>query len=54
MKGEPKLRSVGKNLTAGAANTIYTCPAFAFEVDWIGSPNSPHRNAAIIADYFTS
>lgn len=27
MKGEPKLRSVGKNLTAGAANTIYTCPA---------------------------
>lgn len=27
MKGEPKLRSVGTNLTAGAANTIYTCPA---------------------------
>jgi hypothetical protein len=27
MKGEPKLRSVGKNLTAAAANTIYTCPA---------------------------
>lgn len=26
MKGEPKLRSVGTNLTAGAANTIYTCP----------------------------
>jgi hypothetical protein len=22
-----KVRSVGKNLTAGAANTIYTCPA---------------------------
>lgn len=27
MKGEPKLRSVGTNLTAGAANVIYTCPA---------------------------
>ena len=27
MKGEPKLRSVGTKLTAGAANTIYTCPA---------------------------
>lgn len=26
MKGEPKLRSVGVSLTAGAANTIYTCP----------------------------
>lgn len=26
MKGEPKLRSVGTNLTAGAANTVYTCP----------------------------
>lgn len=27
MKGEPKLRSIGTNLTAGVANTIYTCPA---------------------------
>lgn len=23
----PKLRSVGKNLTAGTSNTIYTCPS---------------------------
>ncbi len=23
---EPKLRSIGTNLTAGASNTIYTCP----------------------------
>lgn len=27
MKGEPKIRSVGTNLTAGVANTVYTCPA---------------------------
>ena len=26
MNKEPKIRSVGKQLTAGAANTIYTCP----------------------------
>ncbi len=26
----------------------------SFKVDWVGSPDSPHRNAAIIADYFTS
>ena len=26
MNIEPKVRSVGKVLTAGAANTIYTCP----------------------------
>jgi hypothetical protein len=26
MNKEPKIRSVGKVLTAGAANTIYTCP----------------------------
>jgi hypothetical protein len=26
MSKEPKIRSVGFNLTAGAANTIYTCP----------------------------
>jgi len=26
MNKEPKVRSVGKSLTAGAANTIYTCP----------------------------
>lgn len=23
----PKLRSIGTNLTAGSANTVYTCPA---------------------------
>ena len=26
MSKEPKIRSVGLNLTAGAANTVYTCP----------------------------
>jgi len=26
MNKEPKVRSVGKVLTAGSANTIYTCP----------------------------
>lgn len=26
MTKEPKIRSVGKNLTAGVDNTIYTCP----------------------------
>jgi len=26
MSKEPKIRSVGKVLTAGVANTIYTCP----------------------------
>ena len=26
MSKEPKIRSVGTNLTAGAANTVYTCP----------------------------
>jgi hypothetical protein len=26
MNKEPKIRSVGLNLTAGVANTIYTCP----------------------------
>lgn len=26
MKGEPKLRSIGTNLIAGAANRVYTCP----------------------------
>jgi len=26
MNKEPKIRSVGKVLTAGSANTIYTCP----------------------------
>lgn len=26
MTKEPKIRSVGKNLTAGVENTIYTCP----------------------------
>jgi hypothetical protein len=26
MNKEPKVRSVGRVLTAGAANTIYTCP----------------------------
>lgn len=26
MNKEPKIRSVGVNLTAGSANTIYTCP----------------------------
>jgi len=26
MSKEPKIRSVGMNLTAGDANTIYTCP----------------------------
>lgn len=26
MSKEPKVRSVGKNLTANVANTIYTCP----------------------------
>jgi hypothetical protein len=26
MNKEPKVRSLGKVLTAGAANTIYTCP----------------------------
>ncbi len=26
MNKEPKIRSVGKVLTAGVANTIYTCP----------------------------
>lgn len=26
MTKEPKIRSVGKNLTDGVANTIYTCP----------------------------
>jgi hypothetical protein len=27
MKKDPKIRSIGKNLTAGVDNTIYTCPA---------------------------
>ena len=27
MSKEPKIRSVGKSLTAGVANTVYTCPA---------------------------
>lgn len=27
MNKEPKIRSVGKSLTAGVANTVYTCPA---------------------------
>lgn len=27
MSKEPKIRSVGKVLTAGVANTVYTCPA---------------------------
>lgn len=27
MSKEPKIRSVGKVLTDGAANTVYTCPA---------------------------
>ena len=26
MNKEPKVRSIGKSLTAGAANTVYTCP----------------------------
>ncbi len=26
MSKEPKIRSVGLNLTAGSANTVYTCP----------------------------
>ena len=26
MSKEPKIRSVGMSLTAGAANTVYTCP----------------------------
>lgn len=26
MSKEPKIRSVGMNLTAGSANTVYTCP----------------------------
>lgn len=26
MSKEPKIRSVGKQLTAGVANTVYTCP----------------------------
>lgn len=26
MNKEPKIRSIGLNLTAGVANTIYTCP----------------------------
>jgi hypothetical protein len=26
MNKEPKIRSVGKQLTAGVANTVYTCP----------------------------
>ena len=27
MNKEPKIRSLGKVLTAGVANTVYTCPA---------------------------
>jgi hypothetical protein len=27
MSKEPKIRSIGKVLTAGVANTVYTCPA---------------------------
>ena len=27
MKGEPKLRSIGTNLTDGVVNTVYTCPS---------------------------
>lgn len=26
MNKEPKIRSLGKSLTAGVANTVYTCP----------------------------
>ena len=50
MKGEPKLRSVGTNLTAGAANTIYTCPAnhtSKVELLFIASNTSGNKTVSI-------
>ena len=50
MKGEPKLRSVGTNLTAGAANTIYTCPAnhtVKVELLFIASNTSGNKTVSI-------
>jgi hypothetical protein len=50
MKGEPKLRSVGTNLTAGVGNTIYTCPAnhtSKVELLFIASNTSGNKTVSI-------
>ena len=48
MKGEPKLRSVGTNLTAGAANTVYTCPAnHTAKVELLFVANSTSGNKTV-------
>jgi len=50
MKGEPKLRSVGTNLTAGAANTVYTCPAnhtVKVELLFVASNTSGNKTVSI-------
>ena len=50
MKGEPKLRSVGTNLTAGVGNTIYTCPAnhtVKVELLFIASNTSGNKTVSI-------
>ena len=50
MKGEPKLRSVGTNLIAGAANTVYTCPAnhtVKVELLFVASNTSGNKTVSI-------
>ena len=45
---EPKLRSIGTNLTAGTANTIYTCPPnYTSKVELLFVANTSSGNKTV-------
>lgn len=51
----PKIRSVGKTLTAGAANTIYTCPAnHTAKVDLLFVANTGSGNKTVTIQWHDS
>lgn len=51
----PKIRSVGTNLTAGAANTIYTCPAnHTAKVDLLFIANATNGNKTVTIQWYNN